>query len=390
MFTPTRSCCWTRPARAAELARRLLYNLTVPPRLATTVFLALALAQIVPLRGQPTSAAAGEGEAARLQAAAGHVQQGNAEQAIRECKTVLASDPRSAPAHMLLGQAYLAQGSIAMIAEAKAELQQALDLDPNLLWARFYLARIYLDQGLNEKATGQLERGLKERPNVPHFLSLLGEARRKLGDPAASRELNRQALQIDATMTPAHYYLALAFLDLKQEDMAIGELESSIHSQFVTPEMYLALADLYVKRRRFGEAEDLCRKAIALDASRPEAYLDLARLYNVQHASDKALQALRLALPDGKEFPASAFYQKLQADICVEQGVAYQAKGMADRAMEAYVRALGFDPDRGGVHRQLAELYLRRGDSARAIEHAREAEKLGTSIEPSLRGRIFR
>ena len=75
---------------------------------------------------------------------------------------------------MLLGQAYLAQGSIAMLAEAKAELQQALDLDPNLLWARFYLARIYIDLGLNEKAKEQLERGLKERPDVPHFLSLLG------------------------------------------------------------------------------------------------------------------------------------------------------------------------------------------------------------------------
>ena len=56
---------------------------------------------------------------------------------------------------------------------------------------------------------------------------------------------------------------------------------------------------------------------------------------------------LRKALPDGKEFPASAFYQQLQADICVEQGVAYQAKGKAAQAIEAYSRALDFDPGRG-------------------------------------------
>ena len=377
------------PTLAAESAQRLLYNLTVPRRLATILYLALAWAQLVPLWGQ-TSAVAGEREAAQLQAAAGHLQQGNAEQAIRECKGVLAFDPRFAAAHMLLGQAYLAQGSTAMLAEAKAELQQALDLDPTLLWARFYLAKIYLDLGLNEKAKEQLERGLKERPNVPHFLSLLGEVRRKMGDPAASLELNRKALQIDATMTPAHYYMALAYLDLKQEDTAIGELESSIHSPYVAPEMYIALAALYGKRQRFAEAEDLCRKAIALDASRPEAYLNLARLYNARHASDKALEALGRALPEGKEFPASTFYQLLQADICVEQGAAYQAKGMAAQSIEAYTRALDFDPSRGGVHRQLAELYLQRGDSARAIEHATAAEKLGTPIEPSLRGQIFR
>ena len=38
-----------------------------------------------------------------------------------------------------------------------------------------------------------------------------------------------------------------------------------------------------------------------------------------------------------------------------------------------------FDPSRGGAHRQLAELYLRKGDARRAIEHATAAEKLGTS-----------
>jgi tetratricopeptide (TPR) repeat protein len=367
-----------------------LYNPTVLPSLALTVFLALALAQSVPLRGQPASAAAGEREAAQLRSAAEHLQQGKAAQVIQECKSVLASDPRSAPAHMLLGQAYLAQGSIAMLAEAKAELQQALDLDPNLLWARFYLARIYIDQGLNEKAKEQLEHGLKQRPNVPHFLSLLGEVRRKLGDPAASLELNREALRIDSTMTPAHYYMALAYLDLNQADSAVTEFESAVHSQFVTPEMYLALADRYVESRRFADAEDLCRKAMALDASRPETYLSLARVYNAQHASDKALQALRLALPQGKELPASAFYQKLQADIFVEQGSAYQAKGMAAQAIESYSRALGFDPDRGFVHRQLAELYFQKGDPASAREHATTAEELGTPIEAPLRGKIFR
>jgi tetratricopeptide (TPR) repeat protein len=277
-----------------------------------------------------------------------------------------------------------------MIAEAKAELQQALDLDPHLLWARFYLAKIYIDQGLNEKAALQLERGLKERPNVPHFLSLLGEVRRKLGDPAASVDLNRKALQIDATMTPAHYYMALAYLDLKQDDAATGELESSIHSTYVAPEMYLALAALYGKSQRFAEGEELCRKAIALDASRPESYLNLARLYNAQHAGDKALEALRKALPDGKEFPSSAFYQQLHADIYVEQGAAYRTKRKTAQAIEAYSRALELDPSRGSVHLQLAELYLRTGDSARAIEHATAAEKLGSPIEPTLRGEIFR
>ena len=354
-----------RPMRSSE---SLGYNLAVPRlRIAVVLFASvMAWAQTPPPDPQ----------GAQLGAAAQHLQQGKAEQAIRECKGVLAADPHSAPAHMLLGLAYLAQRSAAMIGDAKAELQQALDLDPELLWARFYLARLYLDQGLSEKAQEQLERGLKQRPGFPPFLSLLGEVRRKLGDPGASLELNRKALEADATMTPAHYFLALAYLDLKQEQAAMAELEQAIHSPSVTPEMYNALASLYIRKQRFAEAEDFCRKAIALDPSRPDAYLNLARVYNARHASDKALEVLRAALPEGKEFTVSEYYQELQADIAVERGAAYTDKKMYALAIDEYVRALDFDPRRAVIHRRLAELYLQKGDPARAALHTKEADKL--------------
>jgi len=344
------------------------YNPTVPRLLIALVLLASATAWAQTPRADL--------HGAQLGAAAEHLQQGKAEQTIRECKAVLAADARSAPAHMLLGLAYLAQKSAAMVAEAKAELQQALDIDPELLWARFYLARLYLDQGLSEKAQEQLERGLRQSPGLPHFLSLLGEVRRKLGDPGASLDLNRKALEADATMTPAHYFLALAYLDLKQEQAAMAEFEKVIHSPYVTPEMYNALASLYIKKRQFAEAEDLSRKAIALDRSRPDAYLNLARVYNAQHASDKALEALRAALPEGKEFTVSEYYQQLQADIAVERGVAYTAKKMYAPAIDEYVRALDFDPRRALLHRRLSELYLQKGDPAGAALHTKEADKL--------------
>ena len=172
------------------------YNRTVPRLLIAVVFLTSALTW--------AQAPAADPQGAQLGVAAQHLQQGNTEQAIRECKDVLAANPRSAPAHMLLGMAYIAEKSSAMIGDAKAELQQAIDLDPELVWARFYLARLYLDQGLSEKAQEQLERALKQSPGLPPLLSLLGAVRRNLGDPAASLDLNHKALAADATMVPAH------------------------------------------------------------------------------------------------------------------------------------------------------------------------------------------
>ncbi len=317
-----------------------------------------------------------------------YLQRGQVEQAILELRKAVALDPQSAAGHMLLGQAYLAQRSISMIAEAKAELQQALDIDPGLIWARFYLAKVQIDLGRYDRAKAELERGLETRPNVPHFLSLLGEVNRKLGNPEASIRLNGQALDADPAMTPAWYYMALAYMDLKKQDEAIQALEKSLKSPYVAPEMYLTLGSLYAQKKRYDEGAELCRKAIALDPSRPEGHLNLAQLYNIKEESDQALRELRLAVPDGKSYPTTPYYQQLQADAYFEMGRAYKTKRMTQEAIKAYSLALEFNPGKGETHARLAELYLWSGDSARALQHVNIAEKLGFRVEASLREEI--
>jgi tetratricopeptide (TPR) repeat protein len=321
------------------------------------------------------SAAYAQPASQALKDCAAGIQRGEAEQAVHACEGALALDPQSAPAHMLLGRAYLAQRSVTKMGEAKAELQEALALDPHLLWARFYLAKAYIDLGKYDKAKEELERGLTDRPGVPMFLALLGEVERKRKHPETSLALNRKALAADPSLTPAHYHLALAHMDLHQNDDAVKELETSLRSQYVAPEMYLTLGSLYTRRQRYAEAEELCKKAIALDPSRPEGYLHLAQLYNVQNLSEKALAALKLTLPDGKNFPATAYYQELQSDVWFEAGRAYLAKRQWTEAIQAYSRSLELNANRKEAHARLAEIYTRKGDKIRAREHAAAADK---------------
>jgi tetratricopeptide (TPR) repeat protein len=303
-----------------------------------------------------------------LKACSESLQRNQAQQAVTECKQAVSIDGQSGAAHMLLGQAYLALRSASMIAEAKAELQQALDLDPSLVWGRFYLAKVYLDTGRPDKAKAELEQALQTRPGVAHFLSLLGEAERKLGHPEVALVWHRKALAADPKMNTVHYYAALAYMDLKKDDEAIAELEASIQSPFVAPELYLTLGSFYTQRKRYVEAEDLCRKAIALDPARSESYLNLAQLYNAQRFGSKALDALHLALPPGKTFPTSPYYQALQADIHFEFGRAYTAKGSPREAIAAYLQCLALDAARPAAHHNLAELYRLQGDGVHAAE----------------------
>lgn len=293
--------------------------------------------------------------------------------AIKSCKTAVGLDPRSAAAHMLLGQAYLATRNTSMAAEAKAEFQQALDIDPALIWGRFYLAKVYIDMGRFDRAKEELEQALETRPGVPHMLSLLGEAERKLNHPEEAIALQRKALAADPGLSAAHYYEALAWIDLKKDDEAIIALEASVKSPYVAPEFYLTLGSLYAQRRRYQEAEDLCRKAIALDPSRSESYLNMAQLMNARSLSDRAIEALHQALPPGKTFATSPYYQKLQADIHFEFGRAYAAKGKPRDAIASYEQCLALDNSRAAAHRALAGLYQAQGNPARAAEHTQAA-----------------
>ncbi len=270
---------------------------------------------------------------------------------LAELKQVVARDPRSGAAHLALGQAYLASGSIDLVSEAKAELQQALDLDSGLIWARFYLAKIYLDLGRADKARAELERAEATRPNVPHILSLLGEACRRLGEPERALELNQEALEVDASMTPAYYHRALAYLDLKKPGLAAQELERAVQSQYVIPEMFVTLGAIYSEKGDLDRAGALFSRAIALDASRPEGHLKLAGVLRRQGAYERALAELKRALPEGKRFLDTPYYQQLQADVAFETGQVYQDQGKMDQARQAFSRALEIDPNHAGAKR---------------------------------------
>ena len=319
-----------------------------------------------------------------------HLQRHENKEALRELRSAVALDPRSGAAHQLLGQAHLTQGSYEAIGEAKSEFVQAIALDPSLIWARFYLARIYLDLGNPERAKEELESGLRTRANVPHLLSLLGESNRQLGNPMLSTEQNKRALEIDSSFFVAHYYLGLALLDLRKEEEGIRELEAAAKSEAPVPDLYLSLGSIYLHRGNLDRAAELFKKTVTVAPERPEGHLRLGQVYRLKKMPGPALQELALAFPDGARVLNTAYYQQLQADTFFEQGLIYQDTGEQSRATEAYSKVLGLDPGRGDAHRQLAEVLFRQGQYKNALEHASKAGELKTPVEPGLLEQIIR
>jgi tetratricopeptide (TPR) repeat protein len=321
---------------------------------------------------------------------AAQLQRNEKEPALKELKKAVALDPQSAAAHQLLGQAYLLQGSYEFISEARAELVQAIALDPNLIWARFYLARIYLDLNQPRKAREQLEAALIIRANVPHLLSLLGEAHRQLGNPALAIEQNENALAADPSFFVAHYYLGLAYLDLKKEEEAIRELEEAVKPGYPAADIYLTLGKVHYQKGQMDVALGLFQKAVAAAPAQLEGHLRLAQAYRSTRQPELALKELSLAVPEGQRLLSNAYYQQLQVEVFFERGLIHQEKRALPQAIDAYMRALELNPLHGPSHRQLTEILLQQGQYERALEHADKAEELKTPVDPALLEKIRR
>jgi tetratricopeptide (TPR) repeat protein len=279
------------------------------------------------------------------------IQERRFDPAIRELMQAAALEPRSPAVHLLLGQAYLGKGAPEFVAEAKAEFQQALELDPEQVLASFYIARIDLDLGRIAAAERELRAAIEKKPREAFLLSLLGEVRRRQGHPDESIKLNTQALEIESRAVPAYFYRALAWWDRKDEARALADLKRVLDSPYATVEAYQAAGAIHLDQNRLSQAEASFRKAVELDPQRAEPHLRLARVLRLQRRYEPALR--ELSLVEGAARLTSSYYQRLLAEAAFEKGLVLSARGDSAGANASFQRALEIDPSHEKARRQL-------------------------------------
>ncbi len=285
--------------------------------------------------------------------------------AIQELKAILAIDPRSADAHLFLGMAYRILGSADLMGEARAELVQALELNPSLVAARFILAQLYLDIRRPTGAKETLTTGLVQHPGQPQLLALLAEAERQLGDPRTSVDLARRALQGDPALLQARYYLGLALLDLGQRAEGIAELEQVVRADAPAAEAHLALGTAYLDAGRSAAALAPLQRAATIDPSRVETRLALSRAYRINGRLDLAARQLALARPGALAASASsASRDDLEPAYYLELGLVALKRGRLTAAADAFGTVLGLEPAHEEATRRLADIRKTRGAGA--------------------------
>lgn len=280
--------------------------------------------------------------------------------AIRELKSILAVEPRSAEAHMLLGIAYRMQGSPEMMGESVAEFRQALELDPNLAPARLYLAYVYIDLGRVERARDELQAALAQLPGNVQFQALLGETERLLRNPARAVEILTAALKSDSSFGQARYYLGLAYFDLGKKPEAIRELEQVVTSGAKVADAYVALGAAYLETGRLDDGLEILSQATHLDAGRPDIRIQLARAYRLKGALQKADEQLALARPQGAALASpSSRDRQVEFDMYLELGRLRLRQGRLDAATSAFQKVLEMEPSHAETLKYMAEIKQR-------------------------------
>lgn len=308
--------------------------------------------------------------------------------AIEAFREAVSLEPLSAEAHMLLGYAYRLAGNHNFIAEAKAEFRQALMIDPSLLWARFYLAKMYIDLGRLSSAKEQLETALQWHAENPEAKALLGEVERQLGHPELSAKYNAEVLEQTPSHTAASYYLGLAYLDMGEENEALEQFEKAASLEGASAEVYVSLGSLLLDRDDIGNALKSFEKAIDLRPSNSRAHLGMAAAYRRLGRLDKALEELERTLPPDGQVAFSPYYQRIRADLHFERGLILRQEGRTAEAIQAFSETLRLLATHGEAHRSLAELLFEQENYRLAEEHALKAEELGTPVEESFREKI--
>jgi Tfp pilus assembly protein PilF len=304
---------------------------------------------------------------------------------ITELKSILAIDPKSAQAHMLLGIAYRTKGSADLMGEAAGELRQAIDLDPSMTPARLYLAHLYLDLARPERARDELQTALTQMPGQPQFTALLAECQRQLGQPDAALALTEQVLKINPELAEARYYQGLALYDLKRGGEAIQAFEQALKDGGRRPEVYGSLGTAYLDAGRVDEAIATLTEGVKLDPSRPEPMIALARGYRLKGQltrADAALAHVRSLV--GTSAGVSGADQQIQRDLNFEEGLLRLKQAQVAAAVQSLRRAVDADPNYGPGYRYLAEAYMRQGLYTRAQDQATRAEKLGSPLPDDL------
>jgi tetratricopeptide (TPR) repeat protein len=235
---------------------------------------------------------------------------GNHAQAITIYQSYLVKDPKDSPqVYYYLGKSLFATGDDA---GATASFKKALELQPAMKGAHFFLGNIGLKEDDATTAVAEYEQELKLSPESDTVLYNLGQAYFKAGDPDKALAALDHAATINATK-PEIFMLMGTVYDSKGDKTMADQMYQKVAA--IDPRnaaiLFFNTGVKSWNENRPKEAVIAYRKATEIDPNYAQAHRELARALMAQQDFAGALQHFQEYLkinpkaPDAKEIQES-------------------------------------------------------------------------------------
>jgi len=396
--------------------------------LSAIVLLFLLFLSSVPAQTQKTSTSL-----AALNAAAEAVKRQEFERAGELAKTVLATEPRNAEAHITAGLAADGRGDLvsadrhfseairlkplnaafrnnygALLARmgqreaAIAEFRRSINIDPAQVNARVNLAQILFENGTSGdlKISKELfEAALKLKPDVEVARAIVVISLRLRDNLQASKEHKRYRTLAEGTSQPVEQLLELgsALLSARLFTEAIVEGESALAIEKYNVTGLVLTARAYLGLRDIKAAGRILEAAVAGGVGDASVFSALADVYQAGGFIENAIPVMRLAVEKNpKDELLKAKYGLLLMDsnapaaavirlkeycvlfpgsipIWLALGIAQLADGKNVEARSSFERLLLLDERSVPAMAYLATIFEDAGDFAEAVKWYRKA-----------------
>ncbi len=215
---------------------------------------------------------------------------------------LVASSPGSPLILELAGAAELQMNSLA---QAEIYLTRAIQVAPQLAYARSLLVMTYLRSGQPTKALEALNAGMGKHGLDPKMFALAGEVHLQNGDAPKAEEYFGKALKLDPENAGRRTALAVTHLAGGQTGAAIDELQDiALSDSGVTAD--LALISAHLRRREFNNALAAIDKLEAKQPEKPTAANLRGRILLAQRDKVAARKSFERALAIAPNFFAAA------------------------------------------------------------------------------------
>jgi len=279
-----------------------------------------------------------------------HNKLGDTDKAIEEYKKALKADYKNAVIHLNLASSYIQKNDTPRAIE---ELNLAIKFDPEAAEPHAILALLYSLQNKLDAATQEYEIALQNasrtQPNNIEIYRSLGAIYLQQKKFQLAQQVYNSMLGLSPKDPQAHFYLSIAYDEMKDRTKAEEELKKAIELKSDYHEALNYLGYMYVEEEKnLDAAEVMIKKALEIEPNNG-AYIDsLGWLYFKKGKLSPALEQLERA---------SALLE--DPVIYDHLGDVYLKKGDVKKALGSWQKSLQLDSKQEQIKKKIDALHTK-------------------------------